>query len=213
MDHLAAFLLTVGAIVLVPGPSVLFIVSRGVALGRRAALATVVGNTAGLLVLLLLITVGLGPALAASERLATAVRFLGAGYLVVLGVRALRGHRGVDAPTPGGPGGVAAAVPLRVVVREGFVVGATNPKGLVILTAILPTFIHAGGPDHRLQPLSMGLLVAAFVLVCDSTWAMASGSARAWLGRSPRRVRGLDACGGAVMVALGFGLALEPARA
>ncbi len=86
-NHLAAFLITAYVLILIPGPSVLFVVSRGVALGRRAALATVVGNVCGLLTQLLLVVVGLGSLLASSQTVFTVLKLTGAAYLVFLGIR------------------------------------------------------------------------------------------------------------------------------
>ena len=89
-SHLTAFLLTVYLLILIPGPSVLFTVSRGVALGRRAALATVGGNTAGLAAQLGLVVVGLGAVLARSDAIYTTLKLIGAAYLVFLGIRTIR---------------------------------------------------------------------------------------------------------------------------
>src|SRR5881227_4503744 len=89
-DHLPAFLLTVYVLILIPGPSVLFVVSRGVALGRRAALATVVGNAAGLTLQLLLVAAGLVAIIAESDTVLTALELVAGAYLVYLGVRTIR---------------------------------------------------------------------------------------------------------------------------
>lgn len=206
-DHLIPFLLTTYTLILVPGPSVLFIVSRAITLGRRAALVTVLGNTLGLLMQLLLVVAGLGSVLARSESISAAIRVCGAGYLMLLGIRSIRNSKTTNGPTamPDPPR------PLHVIAREGFTVGATNPKGLIILTVILPSFIDRGAPNSSLQLISMGLLVALLALVSDGLWALASGTARAWLGRSPRRYQWMNVGGGTVMIALGVGLALTPA--
>src|SRR5881227_2896006 len=89
-DHLAAFLLTTYALIVVPGPSVLFVVSRGVALGRRAALATVLGNAAGLTLQLLLVAAGLGAIIEESNTVLTVLELVAGAYLVFLGVRTIR---------------------------------------------------------------------------------------------------------------------------
>jgi threonine/homoserine/homoserine lactone efflux protein len=117
--HLLAFLATVYVLILVPGPSVIFTVSRGVALGRRAALITVLGNTSGLFCQLVLVVVGLGALLASSDALFTGLRLAGAAYLILLGLRSFRdrGERspraarasGSDARRSGSSGSVAAA--------------------------------------------------------------------------------------------------------
>ena len=207
--HLVAFLITVYVLILVPGPSVVFVVSRGVALGRRAALATVLGNTTGLLLQLLLVVVGLGPLLARSQALFTVMKLIGAAYLVALGLRSIRERKALA--------GLLAPVAVRsrgswTVVREGFVVGATNPKGLIIFTAVLPTFIERSLGHQTLQLATLGLICAVIALVSDSSWALASGTARAWLGRSSRRLELLSAGGGLTMIALGVGLALTGRR-
>ncbi len=208
-DHLVAFLLTVYVLIVIPGPSVVFTVSRGVALGRRAALTTVLGNTSGLLAQLVLVVIGLGPVLASSDAVFTVLKLIGALYLVLLGVRSIR-HRGAlaDALSPNAVGSRRTWTTL----REGFVVGATNPKGLLIFTAVLPEFVDRSAGHPTLQLATLGAICAAIALLSDSTWALASGTARAWLGRSPARLERLSAGGGAAMILLGVGLALTGRR-
>lgn len=207
--HLVPFLLTVYVLILIPGPSVLFVVSRGVALGRRTALATVLGNTSGLLLQLVLVVVGLGSVLASSETVYTVLKVIGGAYLVILGVRSIRERKTLAvslAPT------TVASQRLGTVIREGFVVGATNPKGLIIFTAVLPDFIDRSAGHQTLQLATMGLICAVIAVLSDGSWAIASGTARAWLGRSPRRLERMSAGGGVTMIALGVGLALTGRR-
>lgn len=207
--HLPAFLLTVYVLILVPGPSVLFTVSRGVALGRRAALATVLGNTAGLATQLVLVCVGLGSLLARSETVFAVLKLVGAAYLVVLGARAILHRRELAAALD-----VVGLTPrsLRQIVREGYTVGATNPKGLLIFTAVLPQFVEPSAGHATLQLASLGAVCVLVAILSDGTWALASGSARAWLGRSPRRLEMMSAGGGLTMIALGAALALTGRR-
>jgi threonine/homoserine/homoserine lactone efflux protein len=208
-SHLIPFLLTVYVLILIPGPSVLFVVSRGVALGRRAALATVIGNTSGLLFQLIIVVIGLGSVLASSETVYTVLKLIGGAYLVFLGVRSIRHRKELAvalAPTTVGP------QRLRTIIREGFLVGATNPKGLIIFTAVLPDFIDRSAGHQTLQLATMGLICAAIAVLSDGSWAIASGTARAWLGRSPRRLERMSAGGGVTMIALGVGLALTGRR-
>src|SRR5437763_3242411 len=96
-DHLPAFLLTVYVLILIPGPSVLFVVSRGVALGRRAALATVAGNAGGFALQLALVSIGIGSLVARSDAVFTALKLTGAAYLVFLGVRNIRDRKALAA--------------------------------------------------------------------------------------------------------------------
>jgi threonine/homoserine/homoserine lactone efflux protein len=204
-DHLPAFLLTVYVLIVIPGPSVLFTISRGVALGRRAALATVLGNTSGLMFQLALVVIGIGSILASSDTVFTVLKLIGAAYLILLGVRNIR-----DRKQLAGALGTAGVAPrsLTRIIREGFVVGATNPKGLIIFTAVLPQFIDRSQGHQTLQLATLGLLCAVVALLSDGTWAIASGTARQWLGRSPRRLEMLSAGGGLTLIALGAGLAL-----
>ncbi|HEX5191625.1 MAG TPA: LysE family translocator [Solirubrobacteraceae bacterium] len=208
-DHLVAFLVTVYVLIVIPGPSVVFTISRGVALGRRAALLTVLGNTSGLLFQLVLVVVGLGSVLARSDTVFTVLKLVGAAYLVLLGLRSIRDRKalaGVLSAAGVGPRSSTATL------REGFTVGATNPKGLLIFTAVLPEFIDRSAGHPSLQLATLGALCAAVALLSDSTWALASGTARAWLGRSPARLERLSAGGGIAMIALGAGLALTGRR-
>jgi threonine/homoserine/homoserine lactone efflux protein len=204
-NHLAAFLLTIYVLIVIPGPSVLFTISRGVSLGRRAALATVLGNTSGLVAQLVLVAVGLGAVLARSDTVYTVLKLIGAGYLVILGIRSIRERKqlaGALTATSLAPRSLGRTI------REGFIVGVTNPKGLLIFTAVLPAFIDRSQGHYTLQLLSLGLLCAVVALFSDSTWAIASGTARNWLGRSPERLERLSAGGGICLIALGAGLAL-----
>jgi|SRR5579863_3235000 len=207
--HLIPFLITVYVLILIPGPSVVFTVSRGVALGRRAALATVLGNTSGLMLQLLVVVAGLGAILSKSETIFLVMKLLGGAYLMLLGIRSIRDRRKLaHLLSP-------AAVParsLRTTVREGFLVGATNPKGLVIFTAVLPTFIDRAQGHATLQLATLGLICGLVAAVSDSSWAVASGSARAWLGRSPKRLEWMSAGGGVTMIALGAGLVITGRR-
>lgn len=203
--HLLPFLVTVYVLIVIPGPSVLFVISRGVALGRRAALATVLGNTTGLMFQLLVVVIGLGSILASSETVFTALKLIGAAYLVTLGLRSIRDRKKLAealAPTAPAPRNV------RAIVREGFVVGATNPKGLIIFTAVLPQFIDRSSGHPTLQLATLGVICVLIALVSDGSWAIASGTARTWLGRSPARLERLSVGGGVTMIALGAGLAL-----
>ncbi len=207
--HLVPFLVTVYVLILIPGPSVVFTVSRGVALGRRAALASVLGNTSGLMVQLLVVVVGLGSVLADSDTVFLVMKLCGGAYLIFLGLRSIRNRRELAELLA--PGAVTPKT-LRRTIREGFLVGATNPKGLVIFTAVLPTFIDRAQGHATLQLATLGVICGLLALVSDGTWAIASGTARAWLGRSPRRLEWLSAGGGVTMIALGAGLAVSGRR-
>lgn len=207
--HLWEFLATVYVVILIPGPSVLFVVSRGLALGRRAALTTVVGNCCGFAVQLVLVSVGLGAVIARSDTVFAVLKLFGAAYLVYLGFTKIR-----DRKKLAGLLGVGSLEPrrARTAIREGFTVGVTNPKGLIIFTAILPPFIDRAHGHATLQLLTLGLLCIALALISDGAWGLASGTARHWLGRSPKRLERLSATGGVMLIGLGVGLAVTGRR-
>lgn len=207
-ESFAAFAAASFLLVIVPGPSVLFVVSRGVALGRRAAVATVVGNAAGVYVQALLVAAGLGAVITRSAVVFDAIRFAGAAYLVYLGVQAFR-HRRELSRVLDAAGSVR---PTRHLLREGMIVGLTNPKAAVFFAALLPQFVVADGVPAGLQMAVLGLVSVAIALVCDSAWGVAAGSARAWLSASPRRLEHLGGAGGLTMIGLGVGLAASGGR-
>ncbi len=207
-DHMLAFLAAGWLMIVIPGPSVLFVISRGMALGRRAAVATVVGNAAGVYVQVVALVLGLGAVLERWSGLHDALRLVGAAYIVVLGVRALR-HRRALAAALGQP---VAAMPIGRILREGFIVGVTNPKLAVFFTAVLPQFTDPARGHLSVQLLVLGSILVAIALISDSMWGLAAGTARDWLGRSPRRLAALGGTGGLVMIGLGVRLAMTGRR-
>lgn len=201
---LLTYVLTIFVLIVIPGPSVLFVVSRGVALGRRAALATVLGNTAGLGVLAIIVSLGLGSIVARSVAVFTVIKLAGAAYMVLLGVRMFRDRHALArmldvAVAPKG---------MQRMLREGFVVGVTNPKAVILLTAVLPQFVDRSAGHVQLQFLLLGAISLVVGLFSDGAWAILSGTARVWLARSPRRLEALGGAGGLVLVGLGVRLAL-----
>jgi len=181
---LLAFAVTAFALIVVPGPSVLFVISRGVALGGRAAVATVIGNAAGAYSQVIVVALGLGAIIESSAAVFTAVKLVGAVYVVYLGVQAIRHRRGLASVLD------AATAPrgTRRILREGYVVGVTNPKSAVFMAAVLPQFTDPAQGHVPLQLLVLGLIFVGIALVSDSIWGLSAGYARAWLGRSPRRL-------------------------
>jgi threonine/homoserine/homoserine lactone efflux protein len=204
-DHLLTFAVVAVVLVLVPGPSVLFVVTRSLTLGARAGLATVVGNAAGVLVQVVAVALGIGALVQGSIHVFTAIKLLGAGYLLFLGVQTFR-HRGSLVAALHAP--VERKVRRRL-LADAFVVGLLNPKLIVFFMAILPQFVDRSAGAVPTQLLALGAIFCLIALVCDSLWALAAAAARAWLVGSPRRLEAIGATGGVVMVALGAGLALD----
>lgn len=204
-EHLLAFALTSAVIIGIPGPSVLFVITRSLTLGRRAGMATVVGNSTGVYLQVMLVAFGLGAIVQESAAVYTLVKLGGAAYLIVLGVSSWR-HRGNLASALDRP---VAPKTLRRIVRDGFVVGLLNPKAIVFFAAVLPQFVDRGAGHVTGQLLVLGLVFLMIALVCDTAWALLAGTARGWLAGSPRRLDAIGGAGGVTMVGLGAGLALS----
>ena len=204
IDSVLAFAIAAFVLIIIPGPSVLFVVSRGVALGRRAALLSVLGNEAGLLVHVVAVAIGLGAVVERSAAIFTVLKLAGAAYLVYLGVKAIRSRRSLRGVLD------AATLPKRGrrLFGEGFLVGVGNPKVIIFLAAILPQFVDRNGGPAGLQMLVLGMLFIVIALICDSVWATAAGSARNAIASSPRGLERMGAAGGVVMIGLGVRLAL-----
>ena len=204
VENLWAFVLASVVLIAIPGPSVLFVIGRSLALGRLGGLLSVLGNAIGMIPLVAAVALGVGALVAQSVVLFTIIKFAGALYLVYLGIQAIR-HR-ADA---------AAAVNGEVAPRshwrqlgEGFVVGVTNPKTIAFFVAVLPQFVDFTAGSIPLQLFELGVVFIVLALVCDSVWALAASAARNWFARSPKRAAHLAATGGVMMIGLGGVLAL-----
>lgn len=205
IERLLAFALVALALIAVPGPSVLFVIGRALTVGRRAALVTVIGNSAGIEVQAAAVALGIGVVVERSELIFSAIKLLGVVYLAWLGVTAIR-HRRVLADPLGRPVPLAGS---RRAMRDGFVVGLTNPKVSVFFAAILPQFLVPGQVAAPVQMLLLGLVFVVIALVSDSAWALLAGTARGWFAASPRRLERITIGGGLVMLGLAAGLALS----
>jgi threonine/homoserine/homoserine lactone efflux protein len=204
--RLLAFAAVALIIIVIPGPSVLFVVGRALAHGRRVALASVLGNEAGSLVLVALIAAGVGPLLERSALIFTALKLAGAAYLVFLGARAFllrRRHALAElASRAGAPHGWARAV------LQGFLVGVSNPKTAVFFAAILPQFVARSRGDVPAQMLLLGTVFALIATISDGAWSLVASWARGWFGRSPRRLELVGGTGGLAMIGLGITVAV-----
>jgi threonine/homoserine/homoserine lactone efflux protein len=201
---LLAFALASLALIVIPGPSVLFVIGRTLALGRAGGLLSVLGNALGMLPVVIAVALGIGAIFAQSIVVFTIIKFAGAAYLIYLGVQAIR-HRRHTAVTH-------EATPPRGskvrILAEGFVVGLSNPKSLVFFVAVLPQFVDYSGAWIPGQMFELGVVFLVLALICDSVWALLAGTARSWFARSPKRVERLGATGGVMMIGLGGVLAL-----
>jgi threonine/homoserine/homoserine lactone efflux protein len=202
--HLLAFTVTALVLIAIPGPSVLFTVSRAITLGRGAGVATVAGNTVGAFTQVVAVAFGIGPLVERSVALFTVLKLAGAAYLVFLGVQAIR-HRQSLAEALGAT--IEQKTTTRIVI-DGFTVGVTNPKVIVFFAAMLPQFVDRQAGNVPVQIIALGAIFAGIALISDSTWALAAGTVRNWLGRSQRRLELIGGVGGLAMIGIGARLAL-----
>jgi len=203
-DRLLAFAALALVVIAIPGPSVLFVVGRALAHGQKVALASVAGNELGELTLAVLVAVGLGPLIGRSALLLTVMKFAGAAYLIVLGVRAFRDrkvHEFGEQVAERTRGGLRA-------LRDGYLVGVANPKTAVFFFAILPEFVRQSQGDVPVQMILLGVLFVLIAAVSDAAWSLVASGARAWFARSPRRLELVGGAGGLAMIGLGITLAV-----
>jgi threonine/homoserine/homoserine lactone efflux protein len=199
--NLALFLVASLALLLVPGPAVLYVVARSVQQGRRAGLASVVGIHVGTLVHIAAATVGLSALLASSAVAFTVVKIAGAVYLVGLGLWTLFSRRSEADLALGGEAS------LRRAFAHGIVVNILNPKTALFFLAFLPQFVDADAQHPAAQIAVLGLLFAVLGLVTDSLWALVAGTAGGVLRRSRRFARGQRYVTGTVYLGLGVATA------
>lgn len=200
-SRLVEYIIAAMVIILAPGPSVLFVIARAIAWGRKVAVFTVAGNVTGAFFLSSLVAFGLGPILSRSHLAYSAVQWGGGGYLVYLGVIAIKARKiaAADMKSQG------SVVPTFLQsARDGFWVGALNPKGLVFYAAVLPQFVDIERGNVTGQLLLLGALFSILAFISDGSWGLLAGTARAWLASDEKRLELLRAIGGCVMIILGL---------
>jgi threonine/homoserine/homoserine lactone efflux protein len=204
-DRLLAFAALSFLLIIIPGPSVLFVIGRALAHGRRTALTSVVGNTIGAYVLVTAVALGVGSVVERSVVVFTVLKLAGAAYLVFLGIKAWRARGSLrasfEAQAEGAPHGG-----LRT-LWEGFAVGVSNPKTIVFFAAVLPQFVDRESGHVAVQMLLLGLVFTVIALCSDSIWGLAASTARDWFARSPRRLAMVGGVGGLAMIGLGVTVA------
>lgn len=192
-------------VIVIPGPSVLFVIGRALAHGRRTALATVLGNLVGSYVLVIAVAWGLGALVESSAAVFMGVKMAGAAYLVYLGVQAFRHRKEMRAAAMEAPVSERRG-DLRTVL-DGIFVGVTNPKGIVFFAAVLPQFVDHAAGHVPLQMMVLGLVPVAIGLITDTLWGLGASAARSWFARSDRRLSMVGGAGGFAMIGLGVTVA------
>jgi threonine/homoserine/homoserine lactone efflux protein len=207
-DTILAFAAASLLFAVVPGPAVLYIVTRSVAQGRRAGLASVLGVATGTLVHVLFAALGLSAVLMSSATAFTVVKYLGAAYLVYLGItKMLRSAQRV------GGSDVPRRQPLARAYRQGALVSVLNPKTALFFLAFLPQFVDPARGSVTLQLGILGALLVMVSIVSDSGYAMLTGTAGDWLrSRGPGFGRRQQLVSGGIYVGLGLTAAFADGR-
>ena len=199
--RLPEYLVAALVIVLVPGPSVLFIIARAIAWGKKTALSTVLGNVSGTFTLASLIALGIGPILQRSNFAYLAVQYGGGLYLIYLGFSAIK-HRVLHAEDMTIK--IGEPPTLGQSIREGYWVGFLNPKAIVFYAGVIPQFIDRERGHVTWQLWFLGLVFCVIALISDGSWGLLAGQAREWLSSDKSRLEKLRAGGGGVMIFLGI---------
>lgn len=210
MPHDAALALFFAAsfvVIVAPGPDNILVLTRGLAIGRRAALVSAGGASVGLVGHSLLAVVGLSAILASSAAAYSVVKYVGAAYLIYLGIRAFLDREGFVSTRDDAP-----PMSLRSVFWQAVVSNLLNPKIAVFFLAYLPQFVAPGVGVASLRLLSLGIAFALMTWAIFSVFAVFSGKLGVWMRRKPAVSRGLGWLTGGVLVALGLQFALSDRR-
>lgn len=204
----SALALACVVLIAVPGPSVMFVVGRALSYGRANALASVIGNAIGCYLVGIAVAFGLGPLLERSDLLFQTIKWAGIIYLFWLGIQAIR-HAG---PVSGAQQTGARVESPWAAIRTGTIVGLTNPKSLVLFTAVVPQFINPAAGSASMQILLLGFAPMLIGLITDTVWALTAGRARTWLAQSPRRMTAIERVGGLSIIGVGVSVAVSGNR-
>jgi threonine/homoserine/homoserine lactone efflux protein len=194
---LPVFLAASLVLLAIPGPAVLYIVSRSASQGTRAGLLSVLGVHAGSVVHVCAAVAGLSTIVLASSVAFTAVKLAGGVYLLWIGAQTIRGARAVTDVA------VVAPRPRSKLFTEGFVVNVLNPKVALFFVAFLPQFVAAGSGPVWSQTLVLGLLYIAVGLCSDSLYALLGGRVGRWFHHRADRLRRTRYAEGGILVGLG----------
>jgi threonine/homoserine/homoserine lactone efflux protein len=209
LSALELFAIAALALIVIPGPAVLYIVSQSVGHGRKSGLAAVAGVEIGAFVHVAGAALGVSAIIASSATAFSALKLAGGAYLVVLGIKRLRER---DAG-PGGANGAGRVRPLRATFRQGMIVSALNPKTALFFLAFLPQFIDPQRGHVALQAAVLGIVFVAIAAFSDAIWALGSGSFATLLRASARARSAERYASGGILIGLGVLATLaHPAR-
>jgi threonine/homoserine/homoserine lactone efflux protein len=206
LAHLSLFLLASVVLLLTPGPAVLYIIARSVDQGRRAGLVSVCSIEAGNFLHVVAATLGLSALLLSSALAFSIVKYLGAAYLIYLGLRKLFSHEEIRAASTRPPQS------LRRIFSQGVMVAALNPKTALFFVAFLPQFVDPSQGAIAWQLLGLGCIFVFLALISDSMYALVAGMVGQWFKGSRSVVRAERYVVGSVYIGLGVTATLADAR-
>jgi threonine/homoserine/homoserine lactone efflux protein len=195
---IALFLLAATALAVVPGPAVAYIVTQSIDQGRRAGLVSALGVASGGLVHVAAATVGLSALIASSATAFTAVKLVGAAYLIVVGIRRILAGDGEE------PESRALRAPLRRIYRQGVVVNVLNPKTALFFLAFLPQFVDPARGAVWPQVAVLGVVFVSVAVLSDMTYALVSDAIAGRIRRTGTGAKVRRWLTGGVFVALGI---------
>jgi threonine/homoserine/homoserine lactone efflux protein len=202
----ALFLAAALTLLVIPGPAIIYIVTRSIDQGRRAGLVSVLGIAAGSLFHIIAATLGLSALLASSAVAFNSVRYLGAAYLIFLGVRKFLGTEELEPSAP------AQAMSLRRVFFQGVLVNTFNPKTALFFFAFLPQFVDPARGPVALQILFFGLSFTALGICSDGAWALLAGTVGNGLKRHRGFLRSQRYVAGGIYLGLGLATTFAGSR-
>lgn len=205
LSDIIAFAIASFLIIIIPGPSVLFTIGRGISYGKKAALVNVAGNSVGMFLGSLAVAIGIGTFVQSSDIAYAIVGVLGGGYLVYLGYDAVKTRKDVAQALVS----KADPKPMGQLFRQGFVVGFLNPKSLVFFAAILPQFVDPSKGQIILQMIFLATIFFVIAVLSDGTWGIVAGTARHWLAGTPTRIEKISGAGGFIIIALGVSVVIS----
>jgi threonine/homoserine/homoserine lactone efflux protein len=206
---LALFAVAAVTLLLIPGPAVLYIVTRSVDQGRAAGLASVCGVHVGTLLHVTAAALGLSALLVSSATAYDTVRWLGAAYLVWLGVRRLLAR---DEDVPAAADLDARRPGLGRIFAQGVVVNVLNPKTALFFFAFLPQFVDTSRGSVPFQVVVLGAAFVLLGLLSDGAYALLASTGAGWLRRRPTVARASRLVSGGVLISLGVTTALAGSR-
>lgn len=193
-------------VLLVPGPGVVYVVARSATQGYRAGIVSVLGLSTGALLHVVAATIGLSAILLASATAFTVIKFLGAGYLVYLGIRMLLSRESVQLPD------TSSRKAMYRLFTDGVIISAFNPKIAIFFLAFLPQFVRPGTDDVSRQILLLGLTYVGLAILTDGCYSLLAGKLRTWFLQQKLRRNLTRYLGGGVYIGLGVSTALTGNR-